>query len=197
MKKILILGLLGFLTWFSAYPARGGEPFLAASIQITGYTNVNTFELVYRSLEKDEASSNFNLKLNNDKLSGLFKIPITSFRSKPEKVLDDFLVLADAAHYPYITIELLNEVGMETGCDHTVLPVTIRMAGCKNQYDIPVILKKTEGNQILLEGSQVIKLTDYGIDPPVKMIGLVRVENDLKINFSIIFTLNSPIAPLK
>jgi len=169
---------------------KSGETLLAARILISGRTNVNQFELNYAASQSGTDPSGFKFSVRNDSLSGSFLIPVASFTSRPEKVRDDFLILTNAARNPYITIKLIQGVPLPVSQHYADLPVSIKMAGTSKDYHINCLLKRIDHEHLLLEGNQTVRLSDYGIDPPVKMVGLIRVEDELNINFSIIFTVS-------
>lgn len=44
------------------------------------------------------------------------------------------------------------------------------------------IIECKYGNKII-HGEKTVKLTDFKLDPPVKSFGLIKVKNELNINF--------------
>lgn len=180
--------LTPLLTVFAA--GAGGGDFLSTQIKILGRTNLSRFELSSTTGDGSSLSSAFHISPDRSTLSGSIAIPLESFTSRPEPIRDDFLDLTDADHNPYITIHLLQEVLLPGKELSTTLPVSITMAGKENTYQIACRVRRTDGDHVVLEGAQQVRLTDFGIDPPEKMVGLIKVENELDINFSIIFTVS-------
>jgi hypothetical protein len=46
---------------------------------------------------------------------------------------------------------------------------------------------ETDDNGIKLEGSYSLKMTDYGVDPPKALLGAIKTDNEVTINFSLLF----------
>jgi len=61
--------------------------------------------------------------------------------------------------------------------------VSITVAGVSNQFDLNCKIDKVDNENQILNGTTRIKLTDFEIVPPVKLLGLVRVKNEIIINF--------------
>jgi len=194
-KTGFILISISVLPAFTLNSGRGD--IISASILIQGRTNVNRFELKYTATDFEDLSSLFRLKITDNVLTGSLVVPVRDFKSKPEKVRDDFLRLTDAGKNPFITIRLLQDISLPAGHIYTVLPVSVMMAGNSNTYPVNCRIERTDENSLLFEGQQTISLTDYGIDPPEKVVGMIKVENDLVINFSVNFTVTEQLFPKK
>ncbi|OGG00069.1 hypothetical protein A2Y99_01395 [Candidatus Gottesmanbacteria bacterium RBG_13_37_7] len=44
------------------------------------------------------------------------------------------------------------------------------------------------GNNLYIQGLKMIKLSDFNIQPPVKLNGLVKVKDEIAVNFGLIIT---------
>jgi hypothetical protein len=42
--------------------------------------------------------------------------------------------------------------------------------------------------KLVFEGSQKIKMTDYGVSPPTALLGVLKTDNDIVLNFKTNFT---------
>lgn len=65
--------------------------------------------------------------------------------------------------------------------------VTITVAGVSNQYDIICKIVKGDNENQIPDGTIRIKLSDLEIIPPVKLLGLVKVKNEIIIDFELCF----------
>jgi hypothetical protein len=63
--------------------------------------------------------------------------------------------------------------------------ISITVAGVSRQYDINCKIHNVDNENQVLNGTALIKLTDLEIVPPVKMLGLVKVKNEITINFEL------------
>jgi hypothetical protein len=113
------------------------------------------------------------------------KIPVEEFKCTNKFVYKDFLTLLKAEMYPYLEIDIPASSGIKYNIDDSLIlkGVTITFAGVSNQYDINCKIEKGDNENQILEGSARIKLTDIDIAPPVRLFGLVKVKNEITINF--------------
>ena len=44
---------------------------------------------------------------------------------------------------------------------------------------------------LLIEGAQLLKMTDYGVEPPKAILGTLEAGNDITIGFKFLFTLET------
>ncbi len=45
-----------------------------------------------------------------------------------------------------------------------------------------------KGNDFVFKGSQLVKMTDYNVEPPVMMLGTLKTANEVTINFEATFS---------
>ncbi|MGD0340926.1 MAG: hypothetical protein ABSA76_04355 [Bacteroidales bacterium] len=112
-------------------------------------------------------------------------IPVEEFKCTNEFVYKDFLKLLKAEQYPYLEIDIPYNSGIKYYTNNPLIlrGVTITVAGVSNQYDINCKIDKGDNENQILDGTARIKLTDLDIVPPVKFFGLVKVKNEIIINF--------------
>ena len=60
---------------------------------------------------------------------------------------------------------------------------TITIAAVSNSYIVPCKLDSCENSGYVLRGKLNVKLTDFGIDPPHKFFGIVKVNDDILIDY--------------
>jgi hypothetical protein len=113
------------------------------------------------------------------------KIPVEEFKCTNKFAYKDFLTLLKAEKYPYLEIDIPASPGKKFNTDDSLIlkGVTITVAGVSNQYDINCKIVKGDNENQILGGSTRIKLTDLDIAPPVRLFGLVKVKNEITINF--------------
>jgi hypothetical protein len=113
------------------------------------------------------------------------KIPVEEFKCTNRLVHKDFLTLLKAEKYPYLEIDIPTSTGIKFNIDDSLIlkGVTITVAGVSNQYDLNCKIVKGDNENQTLDGSIRIKLTDLNIAPPIRFFGLVKVKNEIIINF--------------
>jgi hypothetical protein len=112
-------------------------------------------------------------------------IPVKEFTCINKFVYNDFLTLLKAEQYPYLEIDIPynSSLKFNTGDSLILRNVTIIVAGVSSRYDINCKIYKVDNENKILNGTTRMKLTDIDIVPPVKVLGLVKVKNEIIINF--------------
>jgi hypothetical protein len=184
---ILILCLPGFASFSMNDGLKsGGTNTFSGFIDITVSSNVDKQFFKYNL--KQQCLS-FIGESENGYSTGTFVssiiIPVEEFKCTNKYVYIDFLTLLKAEQYPYLEIDIPNNSGITNNTDNSVIlkGVTITVAGVSNQYDISCKIEKGYNEDQFLDGTARIKLTDLEIVPPVKFFGLVKVKNEITINF--------------
>lgn len=60
----------------------------------------------------------------------------------------------------------------------------LTIAGVTRQVEIDATAKP-DGKGLVLTGEKDLKMTDFGIKPPVMMLGTIRTSNDVKVKFEL------------
>lgn len=152
-------------------------------IKINGSTNINHFH--------------FEQKLNDEKIltkgnpsSGQkLDLQIAAHDFKPSNPLmyKDFLKFIKAEEYPYINITIFFEqLRLPAGNPQTIIPkIEVGLAGKTQTYKIPGEIFQCRRNGIHLQGKVDINLEDFGLEPPTKFMGMVKVNKEVFINFGL------------
>ncbi len=112
-------------------------------------------------------------------------IPVKQFSTGNPFLYRDFLELVKADEHPEIIIQIPDQQleNILNGKGIVDPEISITLAGITRYYKIECIANSCTADAIFLRGEKQVKLTDFNIEPPVKSLGLVRVKNDLIINF--------------
>jgi hypothetical protein len=148
-------------------------------VTIQGSSNVNQFRFTHDKPVIENASGNF-------KTENYIRIPVSGFDASNKKMLDDFHEMVNADVYPDIQIEI--EPGKSADFDETSgrtrFKSKITIAGTTNEYIIPSEISSCHVSGLMLKGNLMVKLTDFGIEPPRKVLGAVKVNDEVFINFA-------------
>ena len=159
-------------------------------INIIGNTNLNRFEF-RMDFPLHQIFSVENSGLNTNQNTGLYEIPlpIKSFEASNQLLYHDFLMLLKADLHPKIIIGIGYNQLLQflEGENYTVQNIKITLAGVTKEYPVSCIISSCSDNLVYINGYKNIKLTDFNIDPPEKFQGLVKVENEVMINFGFVF----------
>ncbi|MGD9929940.1 MAG: YceI family protein [Mangrovibacterium sp.] len=187
LKYLIIILLLGPFGVQGVTPTGEFRPgsYLFDQVIIRGTTNVNQFQLSYRenhftSLPETNRFLNENLKIS---------IPADEIEAESKVMLDDFLELINASHYPTINISISHQITGEllnrSNLRHNI---RVTMNGVTNTYTCSSEIEKTAADQWYLNGKMNVLLTDFGIEPPKKFLGIVKVRDEVFISFKILFS---------
>ncbi|HLP05694.1 MAG TPA: YceI family protein [Paludibacter sp.] len=165
-------------------------------IAIHGTTNVLPFKLVHygdklqaKTINVVATETRNRLYLSWNELS----IAVKNFTSDNSMALRDFLKLIKSTVYPTIDVHLKY---FESPPSKTPEPyskgnavVDISITGVTRQYKIPVSSNKA-GDFISVKGGKRLSIRDFGLTPPVQMMGLIKVSEWIDIEFDIVCKLN-------
>ncbi|GET29685.1 YceI family protein [Prolixibacter sp. SD074] len=188
-KVLFQVGLFVFLLHFGGR-AEGADfrgVCQLAKVRIDGSTNVNQFHFYY----EQPLTENFSfavLPTDSNRLDSLsFFIPIEHIDASNPAMLDDFKELLKASQYPKIQITISDAelLHIFTSRDVKNIPIDITIAGMTNDYVSPMEVVRSEKNLIVVKGRTRIQLTDYNISPPRRFLGMIRVKDEVFINFDI------------
>lgn len=187
MKNLL---LSGFILCFSLITLAQGD-FEKSSIlilpnselTITGDTNINTFKCDFNP---DLLPRETKIKHNSEGSEIGFKNAVLRLNNKGfdcgnKGINKDFHSLLRSEEYPEIELEL-KKVSL-INANSAVADVRIFIAGISNDYRVPVKITET-GDQYLM-GNLKLNITDFELAPPKKLFGLIKLKDDIEINFNL------------
>ncbi|MEH6407800.1 MAG: YceI family protein [Leeuwenhoekiella sp.] len=156
---------------------------------IIGKTNVNTFTCLFNInyLKKCqevfyiENDGEFNFK------NAVLVLDTQGFDCGSKPINRDFNKLLQTDEYPEITIEVRKAQIAETGANAIV---AIGIAGKALEYKVPVTIINTPKTHF--KGVLQLKLSDYELELPKKLFGLIEVKDEIEIHFNIVASYKRP-----
>lgn len=115
-----------------------------------------------------------------------FTVPVRGLKSGKVGLDQNMRKALKADQFPEIVFRLSRlsrEEGSEGGARFEAAG-TLTVAG----RDKEVLLRpeaREEGGRFMIEGTQDLRMTDFGVKPPVMMLGAVRTRNEVKIRYRI------------
>jgi hypothetical protein len=114
---------------------------------------------------------------------GGLSIDVNGFECQQSYMNKDLRKALKATECPFMKISLLS-IGNFTGNVPQVKgKVAISLAGVTRILDIDYTVQAIDGNRLRLYGRQQVLFSDFEITPPRKMAGLVKVEQQIDVNF--------------
>ena len=161
-------------------------------LTIYGKTNINEFSCRLPSKsEKDTLiiSSFTDTELIFEK--GRVKVDPTIFNCGNEFIKRDFLETIKAKQYPFIYINFMDiyfEKSEGSGFHKAYGNVNIYICGIRKEYMIDFDVNNLPNGKIQLNGHRELKLSEFNIKTPSKMMGLIKVSDDIEIEFQLMLS---------
>ena len=155
-------------------------------IRILGGSNINSFSFTYSTSSLSDA-----LQIIETKDTGFLSVtvPVRDFEASNSLMYEDFLELIRAREFPDLRIIIPKErLEKAFRTDRTSCPdIEIMLAGVTRIYKIDCNYYDC-GNNLFIQGLKMIKLSDFNIQPPEKLNGLIKVRDEISVNFGLIIT---------
>lgn len=164
----------------------------SSSLTIFGSTNISKFKLVLPGEKFPGKLFNFSYQQNQERISlsqNRLALEVKNFTSTNRIALNGFLKLIKSQTYPVLDIQLNNlEIispvpGSNSINGKAFLNITI--TGVTKQYQIP-FSSISENGMRYADGKMRISIRDFGLIPPVEMMGMVKTSEWIEINLHIV-----------
>ena len=194
MKKIIVLLLLLLISsnFFFAQNTFSVDLQKNSSITIHGTTNLLSFKLIQTGEKLTKRNFIITASENHNKIilsQNEHTILVKDFSSENKMAQRDFLKLVKADMYPSFHVKVnyfeIDPNTINTDQAKATVSVDLTITGKTKQYSIPVKSVR-DGDNYKLNGNKKINIRDFGLDPPVEMMGLIRVSEWINIDFNII-----------
>lgn len=182
MKSLLISFSLFLLLSTTVFGQQTAKIHIGESSQIiiVGKSNVNKFDCDYVRLISESEKEIEYKKINNVILLENAKLNLksTEFDCGGSRINKDFEELLEVEEYPHISIDFKT---IEIYQNQHRISAKITIAKTSEDYIFNVV--KNNDNRFL--GEVKININDFGMEAPRKMMGLIVVDNHIKINFDL------------
>jgi len=185
MVKIIIIFLFSLFLIPESDSKKTGTNNNPGYIDISVVTNLDTQNFIYSLRQMCLPVPGITELVNKDLPLVRIKVPVSEFKCTNRLAYRDFLTTMKATQYPWLEINIPPySEEIDRNNDLALLHnVNITVAGATKSYDINCKLVEWDNEHQVLNGTATLKLTDFGIAPPVRYMGLVRVKNEIGINF--------------
>jgi len=118
-------------------------------------------------------------------------IPVRSLKSKGkldpkrmEEVMQETMKMRVAPRIEYQLTELVLKEAPKTPADPLQFDSKgqLSMAGVTNEISMPIAMERLEGNKLKTKGAITLKMTSFGMKPPV-LLGMLSTGDDVKVSF--------------
>ncbi|MCB4797962.1 YceI family protein [Neotamlana laminarinivorans] len=159
-----------------------------STLIIEGKTNVNQFYCNYNTSKLNhEIPVKFFIEANQKVVfnNTILKLNNQLFDCGNDIMNKDFRNLLKSKKHPNISIQLLE---IEKKSNKKIeAKLNIELAGVSRLFKIPVIVENYESN-IRVNGKIEIDILEYNLEPPKKLLGMVKVDNTINVLFNLSLT---------
>lgn len=125
-----------------------------------------------------------------DHLAIQVRIPVRNLECGKRRMNRDLYQALRSDTHEYITFRYLEsrnlpEKGSRPGSILLEVEGVLTVAGTSREIRFLAEGELLDENRIHIEGAKPIRMTDYNVDPPVGLLGLVRAENELTVHFDL------------
>ena len=156
-----------------------------SKLRINGTSNVTDFQCIYKdriSADTVNQSITFGdtLTISGDKIS----INVSSLDCGKRVINRDLQKTLKAKEYPFLELNLLTVEISDTTPFNALLEITIAEV-TQNRF-VEITSFENSKDHLVFSGSGKILLSDFGLDPPTAIFGLIKVDNEIEIMFDLI-----------
>ncbi len=195
-KSYTLSFFASFIVAFGLVAAAQAQTFKvtdASTMTIYGSANVTDWEAKAKTITGE-------IRMNNSDMSDWSGADASWFESveiaiKVEDIDADSRRMNNNMHgylkkdqYPEITYRLVEAKELAL-LDNPGVKLTVRgvisAAGAEKEIVHDVEVRKNDSGGLVVSGSQDLKMTDFGIDPPTAVLGSIRSRDEMNITFEI------------
>ena len=162
---------------------------------IEGSSNVNQFECVAREYNGDatirrEISGGVENFENDDQLSIRVEILVDAFECGRSRMNRDLRNALKSSSFPNITFIFGNAVQINStpesnGASRFEVSGILTVAGNTQNVTFELDGSFLDDGRIRVTGKKEIKMTDFDVEPPTGLFGLVRADDELTVHFDL------------
>lgn len=161
-----------------------------SSLTIYGSSNVNKFKCKLKQNFEME-SLRMLIENNSDTIyckNAVVKFEVNKFHCGHAAINKDFRQALRSQEYPTISLSV-DQVYLPDSSkpvnksDKIKADISIELAGVIKDYNIEFNDVEINEDNFSITGSQQIKMSEFNIEPPHALLGLIKTNNELSINF--------------
>ncbi|WP_370000065.1 YceI family protein [Winogradskyella sp.] len=189
---LILIFCIGSFYAFKSPDFKTFKAFLTSESElvIKGHSNVNSFQCQYDITELSDPIT-ISYKMVGDNLSfskAKLELNTLSFNCGHKGINKDFKKLLKSDEFPKISIDLISAENRINDSELFVM-VEITICGITKPYKVLIQVEK-RNDDLLVCGTLPLDISDFQLEPPKKMLGLVKVSNEIVIDFSLVVVKN-------
>jgi hypothetical protein len=180
------------------YPGENNEyrDFISYSVKkdswlsLSGTTNINAFEclsngeIIHGYILVDAIEEGKRINFSE---AGLV-LDVSSFDCKNQMITRDMHKALGGSQAPGIGIQLLDakagEINPDSASGNILTNILITINNISGIKQMDIAWSRTAANEFQFEGMAELSMKDFNIDPPSPVMGLVKVNDTITVNFN-------------
>jgi len=162
--------------------------FQIKNVEIFGESNVMDFTIKYDSDAMGEIKQNRYSHSSESKEERVFDLPVEKFEAPNKQIKSDFEHMLKAKEFPEIQIRLDEKLCLEKQRKVKKpqdLAVNITIGGVERLVKIECISQEALPNGREFKGQGIVRLSDFNLEPPKRLFGLIKVKETIIITFDV------------
>jgi hypothetical protein len=161
-----------------------------STVKVNGSTNINKFVCTVADYASSDTITCFPGKTNKNAIAmtGQMEVPVLNFDCANKFMTKDLLKTLQQKDHPNLCINFISMERyplLQTAPEAINGWVNIELAGVKKELAINYNISMDDQGIIDMTGMQSICFSDFGLQAPRKMGGMVRASNTIEVKFSI------------
>ncbi|HLO80883.1 MAG TPA: hypothetical protein VK166_07995 [Chitinophagaceae bacterium] len=184
--------LLIILICFSSFQARNAAGSWViernSTLAIDGSSNINQFTCDIREYVKSDTLKSVIDQARKKYFfsNSVLSVDLKRFDCHHKYITADFRKMLKTEEYPnlvirFISLDEFHEQGIVKGL------VDIELAGKKKRMEINYNCSHIGSNQLRLQGEKLMKFSDFELEAPRKIGGLIRINEEINVHFNLYF----------
>ena len=164
-----------------------------STLVIAGKTNVNSFQCTTLYCGSDTLVLRESAGTRPVFLKGNVSLDASAFSCGMQVMTNDFSKTIKAKQHPAIAIDFISfERTPVFGCAEERFKgrMNISLAGITKTFDVDCSIEAKNNGLIYLRGSRVFSFADFNLTAPSRMMGMVKVEDNLEVKFNLALKLD-------
>lgn len=160
-----------------------------STLQVKGKSNINAFACAIGDYNrKDTLVLTAKPKAGALGLNGELVLDIESFDCHNRLITGDLRKTLKAKQHPLLRVRFLSlDKAPDTNHPKQIIYgwVEVELAGVKKLMLIPFRFTKNGSERLLMNGSKQFYFSDFGLVPPTKMAGTVKIKDEFEVEFKL------------
>ena len=160
-----------------------------SSLTVNGSTNVNTFQCDIANYNLPDTISCFKIQSKGAiiPMNGKLNLTIDAFDCHNKMMTSDLRKTLKAKDFPMLTVRFLSINSYPDFKNPVSISgiVDIGLAGVNKKFEINYYFTADEKQQVHLKGDQKIHFSDFNLNPPSKLGGIIKAKDELLVEFKL------------